>query len=226
MPSLVKSLLLALPLALTVVGPAAVAEELLGEEGDPDAEKPTPPPPKKEKKEKKKKEKAPPEPEDVDDDAGSDFPDDLSLSGGISSGAGYFGGRITVGYSLHKYVAVDTTYTYLRYSRNDDYGEYYGPEVDLILRYPNKTIVTPFIGAGPGYFKWIREYKGESFDEGSSFTLNQFGGINIAFSRHFGLQVIRKQVTYLNQPPRQYADPDVREERNTITTNVGFYATF
>ncbi len=223
MLSLAKSLLLVVPLSFGFVMPKAVAEELLGEEGDPDAEKPTPPPP---KKEKKKKEKPPPEPDDESDGGGPDFSDDLSLSGGLSSGAGYFGGHLTVGYSLHKFVGVDTSYTYTRYSKNDDYGEYYGPDVALILRYPNKTIVTPFVGAGPGYFKWIREYKGRSFDEGSSLTLNQFGGINIAFSRHFGLQVIRKQVTYLNQPPRQYADPDVREERTTVTTNVGFYATF
>ncbi len=226
MLSLAKSLLL-VSLFFGVAAPAVQAEELIGEEGDPDVEKATPPPRKKKEK-KEKKEKPPPEPEDLDDDdgSGSDFGDDISLSGTISSGGGYFGGQITVGYSLHKYVGINTTYTYLRYSKGDNYGEYYGPEVDLVLRYPNKTIVTPFVGAGPGFFKWIREYKGKSFDEGSSSTLNQFGGINIALSRHFGLQVVRKQVTYLNDPPRQYGDPAVHEVRTSVSTNIGFYAAF
>jgi hypothetical protein len=222
---LVKSLLL-VPLCLGVASASARAEELIGVEGDEGAEDAAPPPPKK--KADKKKKAPPPEPEDLGDDygGGGDFSDDITLSGGISAGGSYVGGHITVGYSLHKFVAVDTTYTYLRYSSNDNYGEYYGPEVDLILRYPNKTMVTPFIGAGPGYFKWLREYKGESFDEGDSFTLNQFGGINIALSRHFGLQIVRKQVTYLNDPPIQYGDRSSREARNTVSTNVGFYATF
>ncbi len=221
MLSLAKSLLL-VSLFLGVAAPALQAEELIGEEGDPDVEKPKPAP----KKKKEKKEKPPPDAEDLTDDGGSDFGDDISLSGSLSSGGGYFGGQITVGYSLHKYVGINTTYTYLRYSKGDNYGEYYGPELDLVLRYPNKTIVTPFVGAGPGYFKWIREYKGKSFDENSSATLNQFGGINIALNRHFGLQVLRKQVTYLNDPPRQYGDPDGHEVRTSVTTNVGFYATF
>lgn len=220
-----KSLLLTIPLCLGVLAPVARAEEFLGEEGDAEAPKPTPPPAKEKKEKKKEKKEKAPEPEPLEDD-GPSLADDISLSGMIQSGGGYIGGQVTVGYSLHKYVGADTTYTYLRYSKNDDYGEYYGPEVDLILRYPNKTIVTPFIGAGPGYFKWIREYKGKSFDEGSSTTLSQFGGINIRLNRHFGLQILRKQLTYLNDPPRQYADPAKRELRNSVTTSVGFYASF
>ena len=70
--------------------------------------------------------------------------------------------------------------------------------------------------------KWTKIETGR----GSSTTLSQFGGINIRLNRHFGLQILRKQLTYLNDPPRKYADPAQHEVRNSVTTSVGFYASF
>ena len=204
---------------------ALSASELVGEEGG-DAPAPAPedqeaPPPAKKKAKKKKAEAA-----EESSSSGDSLSDDLTFSGGIGAGSGYFSGELTIGYYFNRYMGIDTTYSYFRFDRSDNAGTYFGPEIDFVLRYPNKTILTPFVGAGPGYVKWLREYKGKAFDDSASMTANAFGGLDIRLMRHFGIQIIRKQVNYLQDPPKTFNDRETREAKSSVETNIGFHVSF
>lgn len=151
---------------------------------------------------------------------------DMTFSGSIMPGKTELGGQATVGYALSRWFGVDATYTYLQIDGNHDDGVQYGPEVDGVLRAPNPTIVTPFVGVGPGYIKWQRTHDDEVFDAGSTMTMNVFGGINIRMTSHFGLQLQRRRTTYVQNVPKSYADLSTREERTRVGTNIGFYMAF
>jgi hypothetical protein len=150
----------------------------------------------------------------------------MYFSLGLSPGVGTFSGSFTAGYLINRYVVIDTTAYYTRIDHQDESGEQYGPEVSLILRLANPTILTPFIGAGLGYSRWKFLEDKEQFDDGGSVMAIAFGGVNIKLTKNFGLQLKRKQTAYLADPPRTFADHDKRQERTAVATTIGFYAAF
>lgn len=150
----------------------------------------------------------------------------MYFSLGLSPGVGTFSGSLTVGYLISRYVVIDTTGYYTRYDRHDDSGEQYGPEVSLILRFANSTALTPFVGAGTGYTRWVRKERGESFDDRGSVTACGFGGLSIRLTKNFGLQIKRKQTTYLADAPVTWDDHEIHEPKSTVATSIGFYAAF
>ena len=159
-------------------------------------------------------------------DGAAETSNDLTFSGSFSASKDVLGGQATVGYWINRYVGVEATYAYSQIDTNSDDGVQYGPDVAGVLKAPNPTIVTPFVGIGPGYVKWQRSHNDEVFDEGASVTGNVFGGINVNLTRHFGLQIVRRQTTYYNDPPKIFADRVTREEPTRLGTSVGFYMSF
>jgi hypothetical protein len=198
----------------------ALAAEFLGEEGGDETVEDEPAP-----KPKAKKRRAPAA--DESDDGGGGGGGDISVSGGLGAGSGYISGQVTVGYGFNRYVGIDTTISYYAFDTESASGVQYGPEVDLVLRLANPTIVTPFVGAGPGYEKWSRTYEGEIFDDRGALTGNAFGGVSIMLTSHFGIQVVRKQVTYLiDDPPISFSDRVTHEPKSTVETTAGFHVRF
>jgi hypothetical protein len=151
---------------------------------------------------------------------------DFYLSGGIWPGAGYFSGIATVGYAFNPYVGVETSGHYSRFDRDGDSGETYGPELDLVLRGANPTILTPFVGAGPGYEKWRRAEDEVMFSDGQTLTANAFAGVSIALTRHFGLSAMRKQRVLVEDQPRTYADHEEKEPKEALSNHIGFHVVF
>jgi hypothetical protein len=205
-------------LALSGFASQTLAEEFLGEEGDTAGS--SEPYNYDRKSDSDRSDRA------TDREGSDPYSGQMYFSLGLAPGVGTFSGSLTVGYLINRYVVVDTTGYYTRIDRGDYSGEQYGPEVSLILRLFNPTILTPFIGAGPGYTKWHFEDEGKPFSDGGSVTAIVFGGLNIKLTKNFGLQVKRKQTMYLADPPRTFDDHDKREPRSSVGTSIGFYAAF
>jgi hypothetical protein len=197
-----------------LAAPAARADQFLGVE-TPGDETPAPAP----QATKRSAAKAAPK-EQADDDGG--LFDSVRVSGGFGLGPGYVDGELTIGYSVNRYVGIDTTYWYYRLDQGDTSGQQYGPEVDLVLRVPNKTILTPYVGAGPGYIKWQRTYQSKAFDIGASPTASAYGGVHVRLTRHFGLQVERREVEWLGNTPKSFDDRSTPEPRVSMTTKLDF----
>ncbi len=150
----------------------------------------------------------------------------VGVSGGIGVGAGYYSLLLTVTYKLSRWFGIDFNGFY----QNDTGDNYqtieYGPEVDLVFRIPNPTIVTPFVGAGPGFIFWKRSQHDVPFDESSSLTANALVGAHLALTKNFGFQVIQKWTTYMNTPPKTWDDHSKSEPDNFSRTQVGFIISF
>lgn len=160
------------------------------------------------------------------DEKGSSKPLPVGVSGGVGVGSGYFAATLTISYGLNRFLAIDTSGFY-RNEKGDNYSSVaYGPEVDLILRLPNPSIVTPFVGVGPGYELWKRTHDGVTFDETSSLTANGLIGINVGLTKNFGIQIAQKWTTYLNRPPLKWSDHSEREARTFSRTQIGFLIMF
>lgn len=152
---------------------------------------------------------------------------DFTFSGSLgANNKGVFGGMFGVGYSLNRYVGVDGSYSYHQTQTGDKDGVQYGPALDLVGRLPNPTIVTPYVGVGGGYVKWQRSNEGETFDAGGAATGSLFGGANLHLTRYFGLQLERRQTTFVSDPPKRFDDMTTREPKIRVATNVGFYMKF
>lgn len=152
---------------------------------------------------------------------------DFSFSGSLgANNKGVFGGAATVGYAINRYLGADASYAYHQVQGQEKSGVQYGPGLDLIGRLPNPTIVTPFVGVGVGYLKWQRTYQDEPFDAGDAATASAFGGANLNLTRHFGLQLERRQTVFAKDPPKRFDDMSTREPKSRIATNVGFYMKF
>jgi hypothetical protein len=148
---------------------------------------------------------------------------DVNFNAALGASSNTVGGAATVGYSFNRYVAVDTTGHYMRYESGKSLGVQWGPEVALILRYPTSFIVTPFVGAGPGYVKWQRRYDDELFDDGGSLTGTAFGGLDLRMTRHFGIRVMRRQTTYFTKVPKSFDDLEADEPKTAMATSIGFH---
>jgi hypothetical protein len=163
---------------------------------------------------------------DDDREEGGDTFDNVSLSGAFGLGPSYVDGEVTVGIALNHYVWIETTYSYYRFDQGEMHGQQYGPEVDLVLRFPNKTMLTPYIGAGPGYVKWQRVYQSNAFDDGASPTAAAFGGVQVRLTRHFGLQLERRELQWLGDPPKSFDDRATPEARTSFVTTLDFRVMF
>jgi len=155
-----------------------------------------------------------------------DYDDSFIQDVGVSGTVGFSGGftaNLSVSLGLNRYTAIDLSGFYLSWATEDQSEVRYGPEVDLVLRYPNSTMFTPFIGAGPGFEKWKREKDDQEYDLSSSLTANYFAGINLGLSRHFGFQIQSRWVTYVNDPPRDFKKPDKKEPQTQSRVGIGFY---
>lgn len=150
----------------------------------------------------------------------------VGASLGIAAGAGFFSANGSVAYHFNRFVGLNTSYGYERLDENERYGEEHGPELQLVLRLANPTVVTPVAGAGPGYLYWDRRYQNETFDENQSPTMCYFGGINIALSKNFGVAIHRRKTEFLRNRPIQFSDRSTKEDRARVDNNIGFYAAF
>jgi len=151
----------------------------------------------------------------------------IGVSGGVGMSGGSFSAQVTVSYGLVSWASIDTTGFYSRYTSKDFDGSNFGPEIDLVLKLPNPTPLTPFIGGGPGYEKWNRKYMGETYEDASSMTANYFFGLTIGFTKHFGLFLRRKYKQYVSEPPYDFtSDKNTREKNPVMTDEVGFQFMF
>lgn len=147
---------------------------------------------------------------------------DTSVGGALGAGSGYVGGSLTVAYPFNCYVSLDTVVSYSSFDQDSSSGTQYGPEFDLVLRLPNPTMFTPFVGAGLGYEKWVRAYRKKNFDEAAAPFGTTFGGLNIGLTRHFGIQVLRRQKTWLGRAPKSFTDREREEAHASMDTSIGF----
>lgn len=148
------------------------------------------------------------------------------FNGGFGASADYVSGQATLGYYWVRFVGVEATYYYYQLNSERYFATQAGPEADLMVRLFNPTMVTPLAGLGVGFTRWHRRYLSERFSEGSSFTGNVLFGVDIALSRHFGIQIIRKNTNYLGSLPVSFADRQSDEARSTWYTNIGFRVMF
>jgi hypothetical protein len=146
--------------------------------------------------------------------------------GGLGLGSDEVGAQVTVGYAYSKWLGVETTYYYDRFQGDSESGQQQGPEFDLVLRGANPTLVTPYVGVGPGYYRWARQLNGETFDDSGSVTGHAFGGLEVRLTKNFAVILERREIWYLGTPPRSFSDVTIREPRSAIVTNIGFRAIF
>lgn len=145
---------------------------------------------------------------------------------GLGAGAGFFAAHGAIHYGWNRFVGVTTSYDYERVDTAERYGEEHGPDVMLVFRLPNPTVVTPVVGAGPGYLYWTRKHNNVVFDESQSPVMNYFAGINIALSRNFGVSIHRRKLEYLKTRPLRYTDRERKEDWARVDNSIGFYAAF
>jgi hypothetical protein len=148
------------------------------------------------------------------------------FSGAVGASSDFVSGQANVGYYWVRYVGVETNFYYFQISNEQVFGSQYGPEVDLLVRLYNWSMLTPFAGFGPGYSKWHRRYQGVNFSDGSSFTGNVLFGVDVALTSHFGIQFMRKNITYWGDVPVSFDDRAASEARSTWFTNIGFRLLF
>lgn len=148
------------------------------------------------------------------------------FSGGIWPGADTFAGVANVGYMLNPYVGTGLFGHYTHRSYDDIQAEQYGGHVDLVLKLPNPTPVTPYCGAGPGYEKWRRAEDELVFADGASVIAMAYGGIQVELTRHFGIQAQRQQKIFVQEPPKSFADHAQVEPERSISNHIGFVVMF
>lgn len=146
----------------------------------------------------------------------------IGISPGIGIVEGYYIIDLLVMYYFNRWIGLDFSAFYKNSSRDNERDTVYGPEIDLVFRFPNRTIVTPFTGVGPGYEFWKRTKDDTVFDESSSLTANAFIGLSLGLTKNFGLQVVQKWTSYLNPPPRSWDDHSKNEPGNTSRVLVRF----
>ena len=150
------------------------------------------------------------------------FIKDVGFSGSVGFSGG-FTASLALSLGLNRYTAINVSGFYQSWKTDDEAEVRYGPEIDFVLRLPNPTMFTPYAGAGPGFEKWKREKNGEDYDLSSSLTANYFVGLNLSLSRNFGFQIQSKWTSYVNDPPRDFKDPNSKEPQTQSRIGIGFY---
>lgn len=158
----------------------------------------------------------------VEDDA--DQP--IGISGGLGFGSGTFSINLAVTFPINRYFAWDISGYYLKQTGKNFENTEYGPEVDFIMRIPNSSMFTPFVGVGPGFVWWERVKDQKTFDNASSLTTNAIVGLDLSLSRHFSIVLANKWTTYVFDPPKSFDDETKREERNQSHVSLGFRLSF
>ena len=157
--------------------------------------------------------------------ADSDGPAAVGFRGGFSVGPDYVTGRAGVSWPLMgRWLTAEGTGLYERRDHRGAWFHLYGPEADLVARLPNRSIVTPYAGAGPGFRRWARFESGILAADGESWTRNAFAGVVLALTRHFGIVAERRQTYYEQSPPTRLAG--VRDARSFWTSQLGFQVAF
>lgn len=151
---------------------------------------------------------------------------DFGFSGSIGASAGVFSAAGVLTYGLNPYMAWGLSYDYTRLEDSERFGEEHGPDLAFMLRGPNPTMVTPVVGAGPGYKYWSRSFQKTIFDENQSPIVKYFAGVNIALSRNFGVGIFRQKTEFLRNVPIRYSDRKTKEDRARVDNSIGFYAAF
>jgi len=162
---------------------------------------------------------------DEDSDESGDLIKDVGVSGSVGVGSG-FSGSLTISLGLSRYTAINIAGFYESLEDGDRLDRSWGPELDFVLRFPNPTVVTPFVGTGIGFVRWIREVADAPWDDSGSALGSVFGGLNIAFTRHFGLQISQRRSTWVSDPPRKFSDRSKFEDRSFTRTGLGFVVGF
>ena len=150
---------------------------------------------------------------------------DVGFSGSIGFGTG-FKSTAAVTLGLNKWVAVVLGGLYESQDTGGNLAKHWGPETDLLLRFPNATIVTPFLGGGLAWLRWIREKDHQPWDDSSSAIAGVFGGLRIALAEHFSLEIEQRSSEFLGTPPRSFTDAGQKEDRRWTRTNLGFVVGF
>jgi len=83
---------------------------------------------------------------------------------------------------------------------------HHGAEVSLRAHLLNPTMITPYVGAGPGWESWQRQADGDSFDDASSPLAIYYVGAMFALSPHFSLGLRQKTINYLGKVPKDWED--------------------
>jgi len=145
-----------------------------------------------------------------------------TVSGGLGVGSGFFAIDLNIGYAKTRYLSYDFGGHYLTVSGEEISKTVYGPEVGVRLSLPNPTMITPFIGTGGGYEKWERSERNVEFDDSGSATIIAFVGVNLNFTKRFGLQLMSKTTRYLQDPPLKRAGSPEREPSQINQVSLGF----
>jgi hypothetical protein len=140
----------------------------------------------------------------------------------IGGGVDYFSARLGLIWRHNPYVSTDFYGNYLNRRQTDIFEERYGPDVAFVLRVPNPTMVTPYLGLGLGYDIWRREYRELPLDESAGITGAAFGGIVINLTKYIGMQIERRQHRYLTNSPLAFDDAKRFEPKRSFTTSIGF----
>jgi opacity protein-like surface antigen len=149
-----------------------------------------------------------------------------SVSGGIAPGEDYFAAAIGVGYGFTRYLAGDVDLHYESRDQKPFSGTAQGGSVAFIIRAANPTMITPFIGAGPGYEKWHREQDGKQFDDNSSATATGFVGASVRLGGSLSIQIQRRNLRYIQRTPLTWGDHSLHESKSRYANQVGFSVSF
>jgi hypothetical protein len=153
----------------------------------------------------------------------SDLP--VSIMGSIGFAQESFFGKLTVGYGLYEYLGVDTTAFYLSDQNRHTQRKSYGTDIALVGKIPNRTIFTPFVGAGPGYEKWSYQKDGETYDNSQALTAFYYWGVLVTFTKHFGLTLSRRMKYFLTDTPLE-EDGKTRINNPLASIDAGFTVMF
>lgn len=139
---------------------------------------------------------------------GYDDDESIGVSVGVGFGFKYFSGSLGVTVPINRWVAWGVSGNYLTREDDSEAEIRSGGELDLILRAPNPTPLTPFFTIGPGMESWKRskdEGSGRAdFDESQSPTGNWSIGASIRLARYVSLVGALKSSTYTDRPPRSF----------------------
>lgn len=149
-----------------------------------------------------------------------------SVSGGIAPGEDYFAAAIGVGYGFTRYLAGDVDLHYESRDQKPFSGTAQGGSLAFIIRAANPTMITPFIGAGPGYEKWHREQDGKQFDDNSSATATGFVGASVRLGGSLSIQIQRRNLRYIQRTPLTWGDHSLHEPKSRYANQVGFSVSF
>jgi len=150
----------------------------------------------------------------------------VGVTGALGFGSGSFYGRLALSYGLLPYVFTDVSGFYQSKTQRSYQGEAYGGEWDLVLRLNNRTMFTPYLGAGPGFEVWKQEFANAAEEHSQSWTGSYFFGLLVAFTKHFGMTVERREKRYFYDYPQNEDGSENPRGKQVASIDVGFQVMF